>query len=651
MPNNLKRALLGNPIDNAEAAHQRLSNLVALPVFASDALSSVAYATEEILLVLILAGSAALSLSLPIGLAIAVLIAIVVASYRQTIRAYPSGGGSYIVAKQNLGANWGLIAGASLLVDYILTVAVSISAGTAAITSAFPQLLPYTVEIAVVLVILLAYANLRGVRESGAIFAAPTYFFIGMLSLLIVTGLFKLLTGTTIEVNHVVTPAMAEQFRTLGILLVLRAFSSGCTAMTGIEAVANGVQAFKAPESHNANLTLTTMASILVFMFLGTTYLAWATHLVPVVNQTTVSDLAAGVWGRGILYYMLQAGTAAILVLAANTSYADFPRLASFMASDSYLPKQLRLRGARLVFSNGLILLTFMALILIIVFKGVTSALIPLYAVGVFLSFTLSQSGMVVHWWRLRETDDSWRHSLPLNLLGAIATGIVTIVIAVSKFTSGAWVVVLLIPVLVAYFLWVHKQYSDDEAKLALPEGAKPLAGLPDGAKLHNHVDLLVSRVDKRIPRAVQYVKALNPDSAEAVYVDMTGDGAEEVTRQWDSMDFGIPLTIVESPYRELIEPLTAHVKRSLQQEEIDIVTVVLPEFVPDSPLDYMLHDQTPLLIKSALCNLPRVVVADVPYHLARPQDEGVTEHGAAGRQSRPKTAEETPEPPATSGE
>ncbi len=630
MAGQLKRILLGEPIGNEAAAHQRLSNIVALPVFASDALSSVAYATEEILLVLILAGSAALWLSMPIAIAIVILIAIVVLSYRQTIRAYPSGGGSYIVAKENLGAMPGLVAGASLLVDYVLTVAVSISAGTAAITSAFPFLLRYTVEIAVVLVILLAFANLRGVRESGAVFAGPTYFFVAMLSLLIVVGLFKLFTGQPIEVNHAAVPGL----ETLGLLLVLRAFSSGCTAMTGVEAVANGVQAFKKPESRNANLTLTAMAFILVFMFAGTSYLAWATHLVPVPGQTVISELASGIFGRGAVYYLLQIATALILILAANTSYADFPRLASFMAADGYLPKQLRLRGSRFVYSNGLMMLTALALVLIVAFGGITNALIPLYAVGVFASFTLSQAGMVVHWWRLRDKDESWRHSLPLNALGAVATAIVTVVIGVSKFLLGAWIVIALIPILVAYFMWVKRQYARDEELLALPPRARPLEGLPDGGALQNHVVLLVSRVDKRIPRAVQYVKALRANSVEAVYVDMTGEGADEVLDKWRECEFGMPLTVIPSPYRELIPPLRDHVAALVADDPSAVVTVVLPEFVPESPVDYMLHDQTPLLIKTAMFSLPRTIVVDVPYRLAAREQEGLDDKGAAGRRA-----------------
>ncbi len=444
-------------------------------------------------------------------------------------------------------------------------------------------------------------------------------------------GVFKLVTGQPIDVNHTAVPGIA----TLGLLLVLRAFSSGCTAMTGIEAVANGVQAFKKPESKNANLTLLAMAVILIFMFTGTTYLAWGTHLVPAPGQTVVSELAAGVFGRGAVYYLLQLATALILVLAANTSYADFPRLASFMATDGYLPRQLRLRGSRLVYSNGLLMLTGLALVLIVAFGGVTNALIPLYAVGVFASFTLSQAGMVVHWWRLRDKDESWRHSLPLNALGAVATAIVTVVIGVSKFMLGAWIVILLIPILVAYFMWVKRQYTRDEEILALPEDVRPLEDLPDSGALRNHVVLLVSRIDKRIPRAVRYVKSFAATSAEAVYVDLTSEGSAEIRRRWEACGFGLPLTIIPSPYRELIQPLRDYVRCLVQDDPGSVATVVLPEFVPESPLDYMLHDQTPLLIKTAMFAVPRIIVVDVPFHLADYKSELLD--------TRPKTGEPGP--------
>lgn len=615
MPGPVKRVLLGKPLENEALQHQRLSNVVALPVFASDALSSVAYATEEILLALVVAGTAPLWMSLPISGAIGVLLVIVVFSYRQTIKAYPSGGGAYIVAKENLGDNAGLIAGGALLVDYILTVAVSISAGTAAITSAIPSLLPYTVYIAVGFVLILAFANLRGLRESGAVFAGPTYFFILMLSLLIVTGLFKVITGQPIPVPAA-GPAEAAQLQTLTLFIILKAFASGCTAMTGVEAVANGVQAFKKPESKNANITLTAMAGILLFMFLGTSILANATHVVPHEGVTVISMIAQGVWGRGVFYYMLQAATAAILVLAANTSYADFPRLASFMAGDGYLPRQLKDRGSRLVFSNGMMLLTGFAILLIVAFGGITNALIPLYAVGVFTSFTLSQAGMVVHWWKLRE--EGWKHSMVINGFGACATFLVLLVIGYAKFAAGAWIVIALIPVLVLYFKWVHSHYMAVEKRLRLPEGELVRMNWQAHNRMHNHVVLLVSGVDRRLIRAVQYARGLKAETTEAIFVDVTGDKADKMRKTWNEAGFGMKLTIIDSPYRELIPPIRDYVRAIPRHSTDDVVTVILPEFVPENAVDFMLHDQTPLLIKQTLYAEPGVIVVDVPYHLSQ---------------------------------
>ena len=612
MPGQFKRILLGKPIHTEMAAHQRLSNFVALPVFASDALSSVAYATEEILLVLALVGTAALGLSIPIAMAIGLLLVIVVFSYRQTIRAYPSGGGAYIVAKENLGDNARLIAGGSLLVDYILTVAVSISSGTAAITSAFPSLLPYTVPIALVFVVLLAFANLRGMKESGAVFAGPTYFFVFMLGALIVVGLFKYFTGQTIAAP--LYPSEVGAAQALTLFIILRAFASGCTAMTGVEAVANGVQAFKAPESKNANKTLLAMAGILLFLFLGTTFLSQATHAAPSAGITIVSMISEGVWGRGVFYYLLQAATAAILVLAANTSYADFPRLGSFMASDGFLPRQLKDRGSKLVYSNGMILLTVVSAVLIVAFRGSVAALIPLYAVGVFTSFTLSQAGMVVHWWRLQEA--GWKRSMVINGLGAVATGVVALVIGYTKFAYGAWIVIVLIPVLVLYFKWVRAHYDSVERRLRLPEGDLARLNWQAYNQMHNHVVLLVSNVDRRLVRAVQYARTLRADSIEAIFVDVSGDKSDKMRKTWSDAGFGIRLTIIDSPYRELMQPIRDYIRGIPRKSSDWVVTVILPEFVPESVPDYMLHDQTPFLIKQALYQEPGVIVVDVPYHL-----------------------------------
>jgi amino acid transporter len=623
MPSGFKQMMLGRPIHNDQAAHQRLSNPVALAVFSSDALSSVAYATEEIVLALVVAGTGALALAWPISLAIATLLVIVAFSYRQTIKAYPGGGGAYIVAKENLGDFPGLVAGGALLIDYVLTVAVSISAGTAAITSAFPQVLPYKLYLAVFLVIVLAIMNLRGVKESGAIFAGPTFFFVVMLAITIVVGLYRQFLGGGIPLTSHPFPIGAGVAATgLSLFLIMKAFASGCTAMTGVEAIANGVQAFKQPESTNARRTLTWMAGILLFLFLGTSALATLTHVTPHIEliagqpetiETIVSQLARGIFGTGFFYYMLQAGTALILILAANTSYADFPRLGSFMAGDSYLPKVLKDRGSRLVYSNGMILLTAMSILLLLVFGGETSRLIPLYAIGVFLSFTLSQSGMVVHWWRNREP--GWHWSAFVNGLGAVTTLVVLIVIASAKFTSGAWIVLLLIPILVAYFEWVKRAYVRAAARVALPDDEELEFSYRSHSPMHNHVVLLFSAIDRRLVRAVQYARSIKADVIEGLFVDVTGDKAAAVRAEWDRLDLGYKLTVIESPYREVIDPIRDYICAIPRPTHDHIVTVILPEFVPETRFEYMLHDQTSFWIKSALFQLPGVILADVPYH------------------------------------
>ena len=623
MPNALKQILLGRPIHNREAAHQRLSNPVALAVFSSDALSSVAYATEEILLALAIAGTGALGVAWPISISIAVLLIIVAFSYRQTIKAYPGGGGAYIVAKENLGNLPGLVAGGALLVDYVLTVAVSISAGTAALTSAIPEALPYKVWIAVALVAALAVLNLRGVKESGALFAGPTFFFIAMLALTLVVGFYKQFVGGGIPITPHVFPVEPGLAATgLGLFLVMKAFASGCTAMTGVEAIANGVQAFKQPESLNARRTLTWMAGILLFMFLGTSGLAALTHVTPFVRviagqhvtiETIISQLARGIYGTGVLYYMLQAGTVLILVLAANTSYADFPRLGSFMAGDGYLPKALRDRGSRLVYSNGMLLLTAMAALLLVMFGGETSRLIPLYAIGVFTSFTLSQAGMVVHWWKNREP--GWHWSMAVNGLGSVTTLVVLLVLAVAKFTSGAWIVMILVPILVAYFEWVKRAYVRSAARVALPPDEELEFSYRSHNAMHNHVVLLFSTIDRRLVRAVQYARSIKADVIEGLVVDVTGDKAEAVRAEWERLELGYKLTVIESPYREIIDPIRDYICAIPRPTHDHVVTVILPEFVPETRAEYMLHDQTSYWIKTALFRLPGVIIADIPYH------------------------------------
>jgi len=603
----LKRMLVGPPMPLAQARHERLRKRVALAVFSSDALSSVAYATEEILLIAVLAGTAALHRSVPISMAITGLLAIVAISYQQTIHAYPSGGGSYIVARANLGAVAGLIAAAALLVDYVLTVSVSVAAGVAAVTSAFPQLATHKVALGVGCVAVIALANIRGVRESGRIFAVPTYFFVLSFGFMIAEGLFRLATGSLPRTPPPALPA-AEA---LTWFLILRAFSSGCTAMTGTEAISNGIPAFRTPESRNAAITLGWMAAILGSFFIGLTVLADRLGIVPTEAETVVSQIARRLHGTGVFYYLIQAATALILVLAANTSFADFPRLSSLLARDRYIPRQFANLGERLVFSNGIMVLGAMAALLLVVFGGETHALIPLYAVGVFISFTLSQSGMVRHWWKDRLP--GWRHKIGINGLGALATGVVTIVIAATKFTHGAWIVVLVIPTLVATFLAMRRHYDDVAEQLSL-DG---LAGPP---QLHHTVLIIVGDLHRGVVRAVQYAKTLASPSVavRAVFVETDPAKTAKLEEKWARWGLGVPLVILNSPYRSLLRPLIEYLDALQSLGDDHMVTVVIPEFLPSKWWQHVLHNQTALLVKGALLFRKNTVVADVPYLLKR---------------------------------
>jgi len=621
MASRVKNFFLGDPLHNEESRHQRLSNPIALAVFSSDAISSVAYATGEIVLVLALAGSTYLHLAWPISVAIAVLLVIVAISYRQTIRAYPGGGGSYIVAKENLGNTAGLIAGASLLVDYVLTVAVSISAGTAAITSAFPKLVPFRVEIALALILLLAVGNLRGVKESGAVFSVPTFLFISLIGTTILYGLFLYFTkgAAAIQIPPSEEPIVAVQ--ELTIFLILKAFASGCTAMTGVEAIANGVQAFREPSSKNAAKTLGWMAGILLFLFLGISFLAVAAGVQP-TEETVISQLSRQLFGTSLLYYIISFATMGILVVAANTSYADFPRLSSFMATDDYLPHQLKDRGYRLVHSNGILLLTVAAAVLVVAFQGEVSALIPLYALGVFLCFTLSQAGMVIHWFKYKESDPHWRRAAVINAFGALVTGVVFTVVAVSKFWDGGWVVLVLVPIMITYFAWVKRRYDFVRAELALPESELVDLNWQSYNRMHNHVVVLVKGIDRRLVRALQYAKTLRADSTEAVFVDVSGEEADAIRANWEKGGFGIKLTVIPSPYREVIAPVLDYIRAVPRPNKDHIVTVIVPEYAPSNAADAMLHDQTSFWIKQQLFGEQGVIVADVPYHPSFDDDE-----------------------------
>lgn len=600
----LKRFLLGRPLPTYRLKYERLPKVLGLAVFSSDALSSVAYATEEILLILITAGIAALSLSWPIAIAIVALLAIVVTSYRQTIHAYPSGGGAYIVAKENLGRRAGLVAGAALMIDYVLTVAVSIAAGVAAITSAIPVLFAHRVALGVLAILLVTLVNLRGVKESGTIFAIPTYAFIISFFTMVLTGLGQyILYGAPEAMAQPVPPATT----TLTWFLVLRAFSSGCAALTGVEAISNGVQAFQPPEAKNASTTLSWMALILGSLFLGLTFLADHYEVAPREGETVVSQLAWNIFGGGLFYYVIQAATALILIMAANTSYAGFPLLASLLARDGFLPRQMINLGDRLVFSNGILILGVLATSLIIIFHGSTHALIPLYAVGVFLSFTLSQTGMVRHW--LKDRPAGWRRGIVINSIGALTTALVLLVITVTKFTHGAWIVLVLLPTLTFVFRKIRFHYGVVAAQLTLREFRLPPA-------LSKHTVLLpISGLHRQIIPALQYARLLSED-VRVIYVDQNPEMTARLRAEWEKWGEGIALVVLESPYRSIVQPLVQYLEHLRSADPEHIVTVVLPEFVPAQWWQHMLHNQTALQIKGALLFQRGVVVTSVPYHL-----------------------------------
>jgi amino acid transporter len=661
----IKRLVVGQALRSEQAIHERLTKKVALAVFSSDALSSTAYATEEILLVLAAAfafGTAnAFEYVIPISVAIATLLIIVAISYRQTIHAYPSGGGAYIVAKENLGTSAGLIAAASLLVDYVLTVSVSIAAGVAALTSAaqgtsFAWVSNYRVSIGVGFIVLICLANLRGVRESGAIFAFPTYAFLVSFLFMIGFGLVKYLF---FGVPTAAAPPggelqLAEGYipQALTLFLILGAFSNGCAALTGIEAISNGIQAFKTPESKNAAKTLLVMALLLCTMFLGTSVLAYLYGIHPSANETVISQFGRMIFtgGFGWFYYVVQAATAAILILAANTAFADFPRLSSLLARDRFLPRQFASRGDKLVFSNGIVLLAIFSSVLVIVFAGDTSRLIPLYAVGVFLSFTLSQFGMVRHWLKVRRFehyDDSihqsqvesdvaipdihlaieqsraprfvtdevtervhWKKSLVINLVGGIATSVVVSVFIITKFVHGAWVVVVMIPLIVVMFMAIHRHYLSVARQLSLEAINDTLE------PIINTVIVPISGIHRGVIRALQYAKSIAPNSVTAVYVDFDEEATAKLKERWNKLNFGIPLVILPSPYRELTRPLLRYIYRMERERNDDVVTIVVPEFVPKKWWQHLLHNQSSLLLKGALLFHEGIIVTNVPYHL-----------------------------------
>ena len=617
----IRRLLIGSPIPSSRAIHERLSKFIALPVFGSDPISSVAYATEEIVLALILIGPMLITHSnalIYIAIAIVTLMTIVATSYRQTIFSYPSGGGAYIVAKDNLGTTSGLFAGAALMIDYVLTVAVSVSSGVAAVLSFLPQYQHIHVEVAVLVVVFIALANLRGVRESGALFALPTYVFVGSALTLIVVGILRIFT----DAGFVIPPPPAhsipatEHLGATGVLfafLILRAFASGCSAMTGTEAVSNGIPAFRQPESKNAATTLVIMISLLGALFLGISYIAWRGHVIPMAQsapgyQTVPSQIASALFGRSWFYYLFQAATAGILVLAANTSFADFPRLGSIMARDRFLPRQLYNLGDKLVYSNGIVVLSLLAIALIIAFRGVVNALIPLYAIGVFLSFTLSQAGMVKHFLRLKE--GGWRRGVVISGIGAVATAIVGLVQAVTKASEGAWIVLILIPALVYAFSRIHKHYVGlgNELRLTPEDRFVPM---------NNAVIVLTPSIHKGVLPALQYAKTLSKD-VRAVNIETDPLDTELLMDRWEQWSGGIPLIILESPYRSLMGPLMEYLDEVKQENDNQMITVVIPEFITASWWHRFLHNQSGLLLKVALLFKEGVVTTNIPYHIGK---------------------------------
>jgi amino acid transporter len=607
----VKRLIVGAPIPSHLAHHERFSRVTGLAVLSSDPLSSVAYATEEILRVLAFGGVAALALVTPIGAVIAAMLALIVFSYRQTIYAYPSGGGAYIVAKDNLGRLPSLIAAAALLIDYVLTVSVSIAAGVAAITSALPSWHLNTVELSLVFVAILMLGNLRGVRESGRLFAAPTYFFIVSMLLMIAVGAWRYATGTIAEAALPAAPVPLGTggIAALGAFRILTAFSNGCTAMTGVEAVSNGVPAFRRPESRNAAATLIAMAVMSIAMFMGITLLAHAYNIVPSETETVVSQIARNTFGdHSLFYYAVQIATMLILVLAANTAYADFPRLASIVARDRFLPRQFMNQGDRLAFSNGILILSALAAVLLVVFGGDTHSLIPLYMIGVFVSFTLSQAGMVMHWRRVR--GQGWRSSAAINGFGALVTGVVLIIVATTKTFEGAWIVIVMIPMLVAVFEVTRRHYDHVATELTLRDWR------PD-AVAHHTVLVPIGGIQRAVVHALRYARTLSHD-VRAVYVNIDPSATEAIQQQWAEWGQGVRLIVLDSPYRSLMEPLLEYVEHVQASSPNGYVTVILPEFVPKRIWHHLLHNQHALLIKGALLFKPNVIVTSVPFHLGR---------------------------------
>lgn len=618
--------LIGKPLQTADAPHQTIGKAVGLAVFASDALSSTAYATQEILVILAAAGTTAFGLAFPISFAIVILLAIVTISYEQTIHAYPGGGGAYIVARDNLGELPAQTAGAALLTDYILTVSVSISAGVAQLLSAFPALYPYRVPIAVGMVLLIMLINLRGVKESGIAFSIPTYFFIAMMFLTLGVAFFRFLTGSLGIVQNPPPLEMVETTAVVGLFLILHAFSSGTTALTGVEAISNGITAFREPRSKNAGTTLIAMSLILGVLFLSITFLSGKIGAVPSQEETVISQLARTAYdGRGILYLLMISATTIILIMAANTAFADFPRLSALHAGDGFLPRQLTFRGSRLVYSRGIIALAVIASLLIILFKASVTSLIPLYAIGVFLSFSLSQAGMARRWWKIGKLqpgeeikeagsilsfDPHWRIKMFINGFGAICTSIVMLVFAITKFRDGAWIVLILTPALVAIFFRIHHHYKDLARQLSLDT-------LPLVPRIRRHrVIMPIAGVHRGTLEALGYANSLS-DDVTAVHVAIDSMEAEKIKDKWSQWGNGTRLVILSSPYRVLMEPLLTYIETvSSKLQPGEYITIVVPEFVSRKRWTNALHTNTAFWLRLALLFKKGIVIMEVPYQV-----------------------------------
>ncbi len=624
----LSHWFIGRPLPTADAPHQTIGKAIGLAVFASDALSSTAYASQEILIILAAAGTAAFGLVFPISMAIVVLMAIVTISYEQTIHAYPGGGGAYIVARDNLGELPAQTAGAALLTDYILTVAVSVSSGVAQITSAYPSLFPYRVWISVIAVLFIMAINLRGVKESGKAFAVPTYFFVVMLVITVGIGFFRYINGT---LGNVIDPPHLEIEQvvlTVTPFLILHAFSSGTAALTGIEAISNGITAFKEPRSRNAGITLIWMAVILATLFLSISFLSNHIGAIPSEEETVISQLGRTVFdGRGIPYLLVISATTIILIMAANTAFADFPRLGALHAGDGFLPRQLTYRGSRLVFSRGIVALAIVASLLIVIFQASVTRLIPLYAIGVFLSFTLSQTGMARRWWKIGQLkpgeeviepgstlryESGWQTKMIINGFGAVCTAIVMIVFAATKFKDGAWVVLILTPVLVTIFFTIHHHYKRVARRLSLDRYTEPAPHVT-----RHRVIMPVSGVHQGTLEGLRYARLLSHD-VTAVHVSIDPQETEKLQRKWNTWGDGVRLLILDSPYRLFIEPLLQYVDEILSKRQPnEVITIVVPQFVAGSLLENALHMNTAEMLRRELLNTPGIVITDVPYQVS----------------------------------